>query len=228
MEGDNGIYDWLALTSASSIIVTAVGLFGSILSQNTITTTTITQAIINTLIALGLLFLSAIPWAYFNVGHPLSDRIYQVRNTIAPDNFYVPRRQKNWHSPLNTLIWDCVTDACTTELDDLNAEFVHRYLHVTIRNMIVSDCMTPEFNRAARLAMGAPLGDYTGDKRRFARVYFDEFGRFVGPRDRSVFTPYLRKQLSSAQLESSNWDFDELLITIYEHEQNFLTERSIR
>ncbi|MEL6415192.1 MAG: hypothetical protein AAFQ15_09675 [Pseudomonadota bacterium] len=171
--------------------------------------------------------MSAIPWAYYNVGHPLSDYIYNVRNAIAPASGYVMPEKLNWYSAPNSRIWECVSHKCSENFDDLNAEFVHRELKVTLKNMVVSDCMSPDFNVATKLAIGESIEGYTGDRRQFARVYFDEMGRFVVPRDRSVFTLYLRQQLSVSELEPSDWDFDELMIAIYDHEENFLRSSEI-
>lgn len=224
MVGENGIYDWLALIAVSSIALTAIALLGSVASRQSNSVSTKAIATVNSLIAIGLLSLSAIPWAYYNVGHPLSDRIYEVRNAIAPELYFTTPKQINLYSAPNAQIWECVSDACSENFDDLNAEFVHRELKVTLKNMVVSDCMSREFNVATKLAIGDSVQGYTGDKRRFARVYFDDAGRFVGSRDRSVLTPYLRQQLSAAQLEPSDWDFVELIITIHTHEENFFRE----
>jgi len=222
--GENGVYDWFATIAALSIVVTLIGLFGSFPAAKSFSFSTVAIAIVNSMIALGILSLSALPWAYFNVEHPLSDRIYSVRNAIAPSIDFETPAQFRRYSPPNPLVWNCVSDDCSDEPDDLNAEFVHRDLNITLKNVIVSDCMTPEFNIATKRAIGGSLEGYSGDKRRFARVYFDELGRFVGPKDRSVFTPYLRKQLSQAQLEPSVWELEELLITLYEHEQGVLSQ----
>ena len=224
IEGENGIYDWLALIAVSSIVLTGIALLNSFATKQSINISAKAIATVNSLIALGLLSLSAIPWAYYNVGHPVSNRIYDVRNAVAPELHYVMPQRLNWYSAPNAQIWECVSDECSENFDDLNAEFVHRELNITLKNMVVSDCMFPDFNIATKLAIGDSVEGYTGDKRRFARVYFDEMGRFVGPRDRSVFTPYLRQRLSEAQLETSNWDFEELITTIHSHEENFLRE----
>lgn len=225
--GESGIYDWLALIAVSSILLTVVSLLSSIEARQSNSKFTYAIATVNSLIAIGLLSLSAVPWAYYNVGHPLSDRIYEVRNAIAPELHFSTPKQLNLYSPPNAQIWECVSDECSGDFDDLKAEFVHSELKVTLKNMVVSDCMSREFNVATKLALGDSLDGYTGDKRRFARIYFDDAGRFVGPRDRSVFTPYLRQQLSTAQLEPSDWDFEELLITIYTHEENFMREGAV-
>ena len=224
IEGENGIYDWLALIAVSSFVLTGIALINSVATRKSISISAKAIATVNSLIALGLLSLSAIPWAYYNVGHPLSDLIYDVRNAIAPDLHYAMPQKLNWYPAPNAQIWECVSDECSENFDDLNAEFVHRELKITLKNMVVSDCMSQDFNVATKLAIGDSAEGYTGDKRRFARVYFDEMGRFVGPRDPSVFTPYLRQQFSDAQLESSDWDFEELIITIHTYEENLISE----
>lgn len=227
IEGENGVYDWLALIAVSSIVLTAVALLSPIATRQSNSKSTKAIAAVNSLIALGVLSLSAIPWAHYNVGHPLSDRIYEVRNAIAPELYFSTPQQLSRYSPPNAEIWECVSDECSGNFDDLRAEFVHRELKVTFKNMVVSDCMSREFNVATKFAMGDSVDGYTGDKRRFARVYFDDAGRFVGPRDRSVYTPFFKQQLSTAQLEPSDWDFEELITAIYLHEEKLMREGEI-
>lgn len=227
IDGENGIYDWLALIAVSCVVLTGIALINSVATRRPISISAKAIAAVNSLIALGLLSLSAIPWAYYNVGHPLSDYIYDVRNAIAPDSDYVMPERLNWYSAPNAQIWECVSDECSENFNDLNAEFLHRELKITLKNMVVSDCMSPDFNVATKLAIGETIEGYTGDRRQFARVYFDEMGRFVGPRDRSVFTLYLRQQLSEAQRKPSDWDFADLMIAIYDHEENFLRSSEI-
>ncbi|MEO1189242.1 MAG: hypothetical protein AAFW60_09215 [Pseudomonadota bacterium] len=84
----------------------------------------------------------------------------------------------------------------------------HRHLPISYRFIVYSDCMTPEFNLATARAIEADMTGYDGDRRRTARAFFDQDGRFIGPKYRWFNTPLMQSQLSHAEKEPSPVSFD--------------------
>jgi len=216
-----GVYHWLLVIALASVLVTMLAAVLRYFSNTHVTWSGWLLPIINILIAVGIMAVSAIPWAYYNVGHPLSDRIYHVSAFFAPDAYFESPTLIREYLP-DADVWRCDSDSCTGRMDDTQSVFVHRTLNVSFKNMAVSSCMSNEFNRATKKALGDSIEGYSGDKRRFARVYFDERGRFVGPHDRWVFTDHLKAQLTEDQLQPSEWDFEEMLLEVSDSQSSII------
>lgn len=163
--------------------------------------------LVNMVAGLGLVAICAIPWAHFNVGDPLADRIYQGRALIAPDVQYQNPENLRAYS-INPNIWHCDVGACDGDEKDTVSTYHHRYLPISFRFVVYSDCMSPEFNLATKRAIGADMTGFDGDRRRTARVFFDQDGRFIDPDIRWLNTPLLWSQLTEAEKQPASISFN--------------------
>lgn len=167
--------------------------------------------VVNILIAVGLLAIIATPWAYFNIGHPVSDRIYQVRNVIAPSTGFERSSLLRPNYFIDPAIWRCDDGPCEGDPNDTLSIYHHRYLELSFRFVLFSECMTPVFNIATADAIGTNTTNWDGDRRKTARAFFDKEGRFIGPHYDWFNTPLMRSQLTDQEKRSSPISLDHLL-----------------
>lgn len=168
---------------------------------------------INFLATLGLLAIIATPWAYYNIGHPLSDRIYQVRGMIAPSvHFERPDFAADYS--IDPEIWRCDNGPCKGHPRDTVSIYHHRYLDFSYRFVLISECMSPEFNLATAQAIDAQTKTWDGERRVTARAFFDGEGRFVGPNDKWFRTPLMWSQLTGEESQTSSLSFDHLMVQL--------------
>jgi len=165
---------------------------------------------INVLAALGLLAIIATPWAYYNVGHPLSDRIYQLRGMIAPSmHFERPDLLRTYS--IDPEIWHCDNGPCEGDAHDTISTYHHRFLDVSYRFVLISECMSSEFNLATAKAIGINTTNWNGERRVTARAYFDRDGRFIGPHYKWFRTPLMWSQLTDHERQTPSVSFDGLM-----------------
>lgn len=161
---------------------------------------------VNVFAGLGLLSISAIPWAHFNVGHPLSDEIYKARALIAPEHEFVGSGP--WPFGIDEVVWRCDVGACDGDPKNTESIYHHRHLDISFRYVLYSQCMSPEFNLATAQAIDVDMTDFGADRRRTARAFFDEEGRFIGPQYRWFTTPLMWSQLTELEKRNSSVSFD--------------------
>jgi len=163
--------------------------------------------VVNVFLGFGLIGLSAIPWAHFNVDDPMADRIYFARSLIMPSD---PSRltMPTYPYDINPAVWRCSEGPCDGDRKNTVSTYHHRHLPLSYRFLVYADCMSPEFNLATARAIGADLTDFDGDRRRIAHAFFDQEGRFIGPRYKWFDTPLMRTQLSTAEQQPSSVSFD--------------------
>ncbi len=205
-----GFYDWIFAIALLALVATVTGISSNLILSEIRRLRAVILAVANSLIAIALIFLCAIPWAYYHVEHPLSKAIYAVQNAVPVQMYFVlpPPSQAYYLDPET---WECTTDDCRVDLDDVESEYRHRELNITVRRMATAECMSPEFNRATMRALGQSIDGYSGEKTSKSFIYFDSKHRLIGPRDRTTLTDHLRGQLTPSQLEPSDWDFLDLL-----------------
>lgn len=180
--------------------------------------------IVNVTAGIGLLAICATPWAHFNVGHPLAERIHQVQNAIKPDyGFSQPAALRRYN--YNSEVWSCSSGPCQGEPDDTRSIYTHRTLGISYRYITYYDCMTPEFNLAIRDAMQQPTDGFDGDMRRYERVFFDSEGRYIGVGSPWYDTPLMRSNLSENEKRPSPVTFDAAMKALAEfyHEREQAT-----
>jgi len=214
--GETGIHDLLIWIAFSVLAVIIADIAANMMAGHAQPKNQGALKTINVSLAFGILALCAVPWAYYNVGHPLSDRIYQVQNMLRPSLKFIPAPTVERRAP-DPNIWECSTGECSGAWGDVESIFVHRETGVSYRSMLVADCMSPEFNRATMAALGRNIDGYDGDRRRFAHIYFDQEGRFVGPNYKSINTRLLRSQLSPSELEPPELSLDEIIDALWGH-----------
>lgn len=175
---------------------------------------------VNVFAGLGLLSISAIPWAHFNVGHPLSDEIYKARALIAPEHQFVGSGP--WPYGIDEVVWRCDLGACDGDPKNTESIYHHRHLDISFRYVLYSECMSPEFNLATAQAIDADITDFDGDRRRTARAFFDGEGRIIGPNYRWFTTPLMWSQLSELEKRRSPVSFDSAMteLAIWNAEDN--------
>lgn len=163
--------------------------------------------VVNILLGIGLLAIIATPWAYYNVDDPLADRIYQGRALIAPDiQFADPGLRFKYD--VNPYIWSCDVGSCDGDPMNTVSTYHHRHLPISYRFVVYHDCMSAEFNLATMRAIDADLSNWDGDRRRTARVFFDQDGRFIGPNNKPIKTALMRANLSETERLPSPVSFD--------------------
>lgn len=180
--------------------------------------------LVNVLAGFGLLAICATPWAHFNVGHPLADRIHQVQNMIKPDyGFFEPADLRRY--VYDSEVWSCSSGPCQGEPDDTRSIYTHRTLGFSYRHIAYYNCMTPEFNLAVRDAMQLPIDGFDGDMRRYERVFFDAEGRFIGLVSPWYDTPLMQSNLLDSEKRPSPVTFDEAMNALAEfyHERGQAT-----
>ncbi|MEM7327378.1 MAG: hypothetical protein AAF437_01485 [Pseudomonadota bacterium] len=176
--------------------------------------------LINIVAGCGLLAICATPWAHFNVGHPVSDRIYEARSLIAPDyGFTQPSDLMTY--PVNSAIWWCNSGACEGDRRDTRSTYHHRHLPFSYRYVVYVECMSPEFNLATMQAIGSDMTGFDGDRRRTARAFFDPEGRFIGPNTKWFTTPLMRSQLSAAERRLSPISFEDAMTRLAEWSDSY-------
>lgn len=173
----------------------------------------------NVLIALSLAAVCAVPWAYYNVGHPLSDRVYQVRNVVAPQTYYVEPGSVR-RIAVDPTVWQCENGPCEGDPRDTKSQYRHVQTGLSYRFVFYSECMPPQFNIAAAQAIGAAEPKFGGDRRRTARAFFDQEGRFIGPRDAWFATPLMWAQLSTTEKEPASISFDRAMTLLAQSSAN--------
>lgn len=217
---DTGFYDLIVTIAVIGIFMAVVEYWLSFWGRRTTPTKhRWSLPTINVLAGLGLLAICATPWAHFNVGHPLADRIYEVRSVIKPDMHYVsPGNIREYSYDPN--VWSCTSGPCQSERDDTRSLYTHRTLGISFRHVAYYDCLTPEFNIAIKDAIGESIDGFDGDVRRFERAFFDQDGRFVGPNARWFDKPLMRSHLSDAEKQPSPVSFDDLITQLanWDHE----------
>lgn len=216
---ENGFYDVIIAIAAFSLIIAAL---------DYLLTARIGEArtrywrlpAINVIAALGLISLSAIPWAHYNVGHPISDRIYEARNLIAPEwPIYQPIGIRAYE--FDPDVWSCDVGAC--DGDPMNTESIyrHRALGLSFRFVVYSECMSSEFNLATTRAINADMPWFDGDRRRTGRAFFDKEGRFIGPHFAWFDTPLMRSNLTEAEKQPTTLSFEVAIDRLASwHDQN--------
>ncbi|MHA7898216.1 MAG: hypothetical protein ACX94B_00015 [Henriciella sp.] len=166
--------------------------------------------IINALTSLGLLAIIATPWAYYNVGHPLSDRIYQVQAMVGSGAQFERPGLLSAYS-IDPEIWRCDNGPCGGDASDTVSTYHHRFLDFSFRFVLISDCMSSEFNLATARAAGVNTTTWNGERRITARAFFDSEGRFVDPHNKWISTPLMLSQLTELERQPPNISFDKLM-----------------
>ncbi len=171
--------------------------------------------VINVMAGFGLLAICATPWAHFNVGHPLAERIHQVQNMIKPDHGFLDPGDFRRYI-YDSEIWSCSSGPCQGDPVDTRSIYTHRTLGYSFRYIAYYDCMTPEFNLAIRDAMQQPTDGFDGDMRRYERVFFDAEGRYIGVGSPWYDTPLMRSNLSEDEKRPSPVTFDSAMNALAE------------
>lgn len=208
-----GFYDWIIAISLLALAATVAGVTSDLILSEIRRLRSVVFAVTNILISVALIFLCAIPWAYYHVEHPLSKAVYAAQK-VVPFEMYVVLPPPSQVYYLDPDTWECTTEDCRIDLDDVESTYRHRELNITIRRMVTAECMSSEFNRATMRASGQSIDGYSGEKTSKSFIYFDSNNRLIGPRDRVTLTDHLRQQLNPSQLEPSDWDFRDLLSEI--------------